>query len=272
MAFILGTQNIQFASAEIDHRTVVFIDTPGFDDTDRSDVDILKLITTYLQTTDGEIRLSGIIYLHSIKDTRMQGSSMRNIRMFRSLCGDDYFHNVILCTTGWHEIEPGLGNQRENELKEEGNFWGNMMKMGARVERHHVENSRESARRIAGVLVRLKPTLLQIQRELVDRPLPETSAGKLLLEQIEQLKLRHEKEMEAIREELEEARSSNNPDEFTAMKKCYEAEVEGLKKAQAEFKKLRDFERMKDMIAELLAELQVEEQEDKESRRWCVIC
>lgn len=153
MAFILGTQ---FASAEIDHRTVVLIDTPGFDDTDRSNVDAIKLITTYLQTTDGEIHLSGIIYLHSIKDTRMQGSSMRNIRMFRSLCGDDYFHNVILCITGWHEIEPGLGNQRENDLKKEGNFWGKMMKMGTPPCR----NSRESARRIAEVLVRSKPTLL----------------------------------------------------------------------------------------------------------------
>lgn len=50
--------------------TVTFIDTPGFGDTDRSDVDTLNLITGYLQTVDsGQIRLSDIIYLHSIKDT-----------------------------------------------------------------------------------------------------------------------------------------------------------------------------------------------------------
>lgn len=78
--------------------------------------------------------------------------------------------------------------------------------------------------------------------------------------------------MEAIREELEEACSSNNLDEITAMKKCYEAEVEGLKKTQAESEKLRDFKRIEDMMAELLAELRAEEKKDKESRRWCVIC
>lgn len=74
----LGTQEIQFARTEIDRRAVMFIDTPGFDDTDRSDVDILGLITAYLQTRNsGEIRLSGIIYLHNITDTRMQGSSVK---------------------------------------------------------------------------------------------------------------------------------------------------------------------------------------------------
>ena len=33
---------------ELDNRAVQLIDAPGFDDTDRSEVEILKLIATYL--------------------------------------------------------------------------------------------------------------------------------------------------------------------------------------------------------------------------------
>ena len=35
----------------LDGRTVTLIDTPGFDDTSRSDADILKMIAAFLATT-----------------------------------------------------------------------------------------------------------------------------------------------------------------------------------------------------------------------------
>ena len=35
----------------VDGRTVILIDTPGFDDTSKSDADLLKLIAAYLATT-----------------------------------------------------------------------------------------------------------------------------------------------------------------------------------------------------------------------------
>ena len=35
----------------LDGRQIVLIDTPGFDGTDKSDTDILKLITAFLTTT-----------------------------------------------------------------------------------------------------------------------------------------------------------------------------------------------------------------------------
>jgi predicted GTPase len=43
------TQDVQVAPEfELDGRKIILIDTPGFDDTDRSEVEILKLITTFL--------------------------------------------------------------------------------------------------------------------------------------------------------------------------------------------------------------------------------
>jgi len=46
------TAEVQLADEfTLDGRPVILIDTPGFDDTDRSDTDILKLIAAFLATS-----------------------------------------------------------------------------------------------------------------------------------------------------------------------------------------------------------------------------
>lgn len=46
------TAEVQLADEFIlDRRPVILIDTPGFDDTNKSDTDILKLIAAFLATT-----------------------------------------------------------------------------------------------------------------------------------------------------------------------------------------------------------------------------
>ncbi len=69
---------------------ITLVDTPGFDDSERSDTEILTLIADWLQDSfEDRIFLSGIIYLHRISDIRMSGSSIKNLRMFRKLCGTE---------------------------------------------------------------------------------------------------------------------------------------------------------------------------------------
>ena len=47
-----STAEVQLADEfTLDGRPVVLIDTPGFDDTDRSDTDILRLIAAFLATS-----------------------------------------------------------------------------------------------------------------------------------------------------------------------------------------------------------------------------
>ncbi|KAF8858316.1 hypothetical protein BDZ45DRAFT_785836, partial [Acephala macrosclerotiorum] len=66
------------------------IDTPGFDDTKRDDYDIFPSLTSYLASSYRSGRkLNGIPYLHHIIDQKMQGSALRNLTMFRKLCGED---------------------------------------------------------------------------------------------------------------------------------------------------------------------------------------
>lgn len=45
------------------------------------------------------IRLTGMVYLHSISETRMKGSHMTNLRMFQKLAGVKNMEHVILTTT-----------------------------------------------------------------------------------------------------------------------------------------------------------------------------
>jgi predicted GTPase len=78
-----GTQNIETARIRIDDTYVTLIDTPGFDDTDRTDADILKLIADYLVGTyQNNVLLTGLILLQPISGNRVQGSERRRTRVF----------------------------------------------------------------------------------------------------------------------------------------------------------------------------------------------
>lgn len=121
----------------IPNTTVYLIDTPGFDDTNRSDDEVLREIATWLTDSfTAEIRLSGIIYLHRISDVRMQGSAKLNLSMFKKLCGPDALKNVILVTTMWDRVSEAEGAAREYELTSTPDFWGWMVSHGSRVYRH----------------------------------------------------------------------------------------------------------------------------------------
>src|ERR1700761_2110501 len=64
------------------------VDCPGFDDTRRSDTDILHEITETLSALHiVGLRLKGVIYLQRITDNKMQGSSMKNLQLFVKMIG-----------------------------------------------------------------------------------------------------------------------------------------------------------------------------------------
>jgi hypothetical protein len=80
----------------------MLIDTPGFDDTERTHAEVLTEIGRFLEAQyPSGTNLMGILYLHPIRDTRHQTSSLRNLRIFRKLCGESPLANVVLATTMW---------------------------------------------------------------------------------------------------------------------------------------------------------------------------
>ncbi|KAJ5609126.1 hypothetical protein N7528_009693 [Penicillium herquei] len=169
-------------------QTVYLIDTPGFDDTSKSDSLVLREIATWLARSFKEkILLSGIIYLHRATDRRMQGSARKNIVMFQQLCGEGFLKKkkVILVTTMWDTVLAMNASERrkyeslEKELKQTPEFWGGILQFGISYHRHL--NTAQSARQIVQQLVNRDPPLAtSLQEELVtqNKPLNETFAGR----------------------------------------------------------------------------------------------
>jgi len=162
-------------------RRIVFVDTPGFDDTNRSDSAILKEIARWLERSyRNSIYISGIIYMHRITDNRMAGTPLKNLKMFQHLCGPDFASKMLLVTTMWDEEEKEIGQKREAELRS--SFWGELITRGADTTRFVDGNAWD----VVGYLIRRSVAhqvqALLIQKELVfeDKMIPETSAGRTL--------------------------------------------------------------------------------------------
>jgi len=197
---------------------VVIIDTPGFDDSKRTDYDILKAISRWLEETyRRDITLTGILELHNIMENRMGGASRKNLEIFQQLCGIDALRNVILTTTFWDQVPEDVASMREARLKSK--FWEPMIRCGCQVARFQPRTyesawsliDRFDATAHRPTTQNLRPPL-QLQREIVDegKKLQETGAFRVILEwwtrAIEKLKgLLRKRETQGARQELKRA-------------------------------------------------------------------
>lgn len=185
---------------------IYLVDTPGFDDTNRSDTSVLKEIATWLTISyEKNMELSGIIYLHRITDTRMGGSARKNLFMFRKLCGTEVLQNVLLVSTMWEVGELANGERRESELVDTEDFWGILVESGAKVERH--DNSRESAMGLLKKFVGKNRVIMSIQKEMVNdhKTLDQTQAGMELEGELQKERDKFKRELAEVQETMKEA-------------------------------------------------------------------
>lgn len=106
----------------------------------------------------------------------MRRSSIRQLELFRKICGDESLGHVLLVTTGWaNGPVNGSFAQRERELRTE--YWAPMTKEGAKTFRFY--GTRGSATSIVSQLLGGEEIVLALQREICDQNLKlnETSAG-----------------------------------------------------------------------------------------------
>ncbi|KAI1747909.1 P-loop containing nucleoside triphosphate hydrolase protein [Xylaria castorea] len=205
-----STQDVRtytFCHPKLRSGRVYLVDTPGFDDTNRSDTEVLRTLAAWLTTTySSGVKLSGILYLHRINQTRMQGSALKNISLFRSLCGDNALKKVVLVTTMWDVTESDIAESRERQLKETSKYWGGMVAKGSQAIRH--DNTRKSACALIEIFMKGDSKIvLSIQSEMVDdhKSLERTDAGNdirgILAEENGKLK----REIQNVESELREA-------------------------------------------------------------------
>jgi hypothetical protein len=195
-----------------DGRTGYLIDTPGFDDTTRSDSEVLKDIAYFLANLYYKSKkLSGLIYLHRIIDPKMGGSAVKNLNIFQKMCGQTAFPSIMLVSNMWEELRPenggtSVGERREAELLSNDSFWGTMQKGGSRVMRH--SGTANSAQAILSEMVNQKRVILEIQRQMVDQNLPlvKTVAGEFLEKEFTEIRKQQEDELRELKESMEAAK------------------------------------------------------------------
>jgi hypothetical protein len=131
----------------------------------------------------------------------MSGSSIKNLRMFRKLCGADNMSRVKLVTTMWDKVTPEEGSIRENDLLGPKGFWTPMKASGCLVDRH--DGTPDSARALILGMLDNVPMMIKLQAEIASgKALIDTDAGASINEEILRLRKEHEEELEAVKEEM----------------------------------------------------------------------
>ncbi|KAF5372396.1 hypothetical protein D9757_011613 [Collybiopsis confluens] len=192
-------------------RKVILVDTPGFDDSRDgvTDTDILKKITGFLlEEYDNKRKLNGIIYIHSIASTRFSGQSVRNLKMFKNLCGAETYKNVVILTTFWDDRSAKkMGEKREAELKSK--FCLQLAQGGAAFMRHN--RTKSSSHKVLDYIFTLVPTDVQITKEIrVDgKTLEDTAAGSVHRAEVDALIAKHKAEVEELMNEMKDMKGAN---------------------------------------------------------------
>jgi hypothetical protein len=132
------------------------------------------------------LKVAGLVYLHSIGQNRMSGSSLLSHDLFRSICGPVALKTVVMASTQWETIlhNPSAGPIREDDLK---GFWSDTLNQGAVYRRIDVEDPKRDTQDVIDYILRRHVVTCQIQQELVDlnKRVAETEAAQKLRETLE---------------------------------------------------------------------------------------
>lgn len=235
------TTRVQIWDFEVDGRRIHLIDTPGFDDTNRSDTDVLKDLAYWLGLSyeKKKIRLTGLIYLHPISHTRMAGTAFKNLRTFKKMVGSQSMRSVALVSTMWDERSGPEEERRDQMLRETPEFWKDIIAEGAKPHRHG--RTRDNAVAIVKSLLPNEPTVLSLQNELVNqgKELNRTEAGKEVDAGISLQRELLERKIEQTKADMTEALAAKDQkwvEQVAADQAKYEQQVQSTKTAQEEMK------------------------------------
>ncbi|CZR55811.1 uncharacterized protein PAC_05699 [Phialocephala subalpina] len=218
------TSVCQIVETYVGDTKVAVVDCPGFDDTKRSDTEILSVISELVTAQyHMGMKLWGIVFLHRITDVRFQGSTQNVLSLFQQLVGDDALSNVVLVTTQWgrvtHVDMPDAIN-REQQLRDE--YWREMLDKNSMTRRF--DDSRASAEGIIALLIGRDNVVLRLQKELVDekKALGKTAAGLMLGPKVDKKLKASKDDVKRLRAELQ--KKPNNTRRLRIQREILEAE------------------------------------------------
>lgn len=129
------------------NRRVVFVDTPAFD-SERDEKEVERKLKRWLKKFfSRKARISGILYLHRITDTKLTDPPGPRLTLLESLCRGSvggFPRRVMMVTTMWGNLQsPQVGQEREAELQK---LWDRQVPRGdAPSEVQRFDDTPESA-------------------------------------------------------------------------------------------------------------------------------
>ena len=184
-----GTQEPEVVRFSFHGHPIVLIDTPGFDDDSRSDVEILEELAAWM-ARDGHLKhkqLDGLILLHPITVLRAGGAERKRTRLLKNILGAQAYKHIVIATTMHEHLssEADIAERVDGRRQE---LWGDMVEKGTKLVKH--SNTKESADGIIRMVIEIsgKAGKLRslLQDELAKDPrLIETTAGKDVKVQLE---------------------------------------------------------------------------------------
>lgn len=191
---------------KLKNKPILLLDTPGFDDSARQNIDILADIVSNLHLftlRSQEIKVRGVIFLYSIGENRFSGSQAKTLEILKGLCGEEGMGHVIVGTTMWDQNSKEFPKQIAREKRFRDKYWKGVHK-AVRL----FEDDESAASQILLDLLDLPPVLLLVQKEMMQPPhtLENTTVGKATMpngyREIEELKRRADAQAEAYEREL----------------------------------------------------------------------
>ncbi|PVF97982.1 hypothetical protein CPB86DRAFT_815142 [Serendipita vermifera] len=156
---------------EVDGQDVILLDTPGWDGTEGSFLDLHDQIQDHLTKQFKGQDLKGIIYTHGIDENRPTASIKGVLKALQQACADNPECQLLVATTMWEEVNSAVGFRREWQLKTEPFFMGPLAEAGVKFVRHL--GSDQSARLIVH-------DLLSSRGGKTSKPTVSELVGKLL--------------------------------------------------------------------------------------------
>ncbi|KAK1753612.1 GTP-binding protein A [Echria macrotheca] len=160
-------------SFNMEGREIVLIDTPGFDDDIRTDVEILGDIAEWLakhKYISKDNPVDGLILLHPATHSTITGNERKRTRLLQKILGEDAYRRVIIATTMWENLEADewntLGGQ---ERIGENGLWERFLMQGSTLTRH--QNSKDSAHQIIRQILSMSSRKSKVESFLDDQML-----------------------------------------------------------------------------------------------------
>ena len=176
--------------------------------------------------------------MHRISDTRVGGTSKRNLRMFQKICGQKSFENVVIVTTMWDKVTLKEGEQREQELKSSDDLFKPLIDGGAIMERY--DGTSKSACNIIRDLFRKNDTVARIVHELIveKKNLLDTEAGMELQTDLRNVLQKHQQDLQTLADEIMEAKQRSDKNTENEVAADRGKVLEDISKLHREFEKL----------------------------------